>query len=287
MTTPRLWTLEDGDYTTAEVAARLRLGWAGAQDRLKRATAQHPRGRIPWSALGIGAPPTRNQRICAFVASLGRTASHDEVVAALRPHEPTLGRKLNTVVSAHLHQLVLTGKLKRTGRARHYRYGPTAHTLVDRRLGAAVPAPKPRRTPQAATPAPQPQPRVAPSTRTLAAAAPTTTTRRPGEFQITRPHAPPPVVVVPNPALAKPQRTVLDSDQIAADIAAFEARGGHVERLAHGASSKPLRSVLTEAAFTAVTERTWRERQLREAARATTARARNDATFDDATTDVA
>jgi hypothetical protein len=48
--------------------------------------------------------------------------------------------------------------------------------------------------------------------------------------------------VVPNANLTRPREAALDSAQIAADVAAFEARGGRIERFQPGESSQSIRA---------------------------------------------
>lgn len=263
--------------------------------------------------------PSNTSRILQAVADAApeRRLTLREIAEAALPKEFRRDSTYTiSYVAAVVSQQVAKGKLDRQGVLRAYTYGPTATTLVDGRFKAEPTSPpQPKRKPgrparfihtsgdpeaipdngrrykivqtpkQQAKPAkttkakPTSGPRSAPVARVI----------RREELRVTRPAAPPPVVVVPNPALAKPQRAALDSEQIAADIAAFQARGGAIERLPNGACSKPLRSVITEASHVALNERTWRERQLRETAQQSTRakRARNDDSFDDAATDVA
>lgn len=259
------------------------------------------------------AKPNNTSRILqAVAASAGpeRRLTLREIAEAALPKEFRRdSSKTISYVAAVVSQQVAKGKLDRQGVLRAYTYGPTATTLVDGRFKAeASPPPQPKRKPgrprkqQSArhpataagpTPARAASPRVLVVRKTTAvgkteslSAIAEPRLRGP---RVTRPASAPPVIVVPNPALAKPQRAALDSEQIAADIAAFQARGGAIERLPNGACSKPLRSVITEASHVALNERTWRERQLRETAQQSTRakRARNDDTFDDAATGAA
>lgn len=60
----------------------------------------------------------------------------------------------------------------------------------------------------------------------------------------------------------QPEHLRAASAQIKADVDAFIARGGQVQKLSHGAASRPLRT------FKQLNEATWAARQEREGAKA-------------------
>lgn len=233
--TAGLYQVDGQTVTIAQIGERLGLSHGAAYARLHTALK---RGRpISWQALGEGAPASRAMQIMRYVVALGRSATLEEIVDAIAQQEPHSDRrKLAMTISAQLSQLSKRHrKLRRTGKPRAYSYLPTSEALVDRRKSAPQPKRAPRPTPtKPATPT-TPR-RVTPAPSPTAAIAPQS--RRPGEFRVTSKPAP---FVVPNANLTRPRDGGLDSAQIAADIAAFEARGGRIQRFKPGESSQSIR----------------------------------------------
>lgn len=162
--------------------------------------------------------PSRSQRLLAFVAA-NPGAQLKAISIHIAGSEP--GRTQDQVlplVAAQLTQQWKAGKLKRAGQPRGYSYWPTAHTLVDLRTvtregkprdtKATSRAPKPKQAaPAKPKPAPTPRPASQPSavrkrTRTPAAAC---------------------------------------TGSVTADVAAFIAAGGRIQKLAMHEASQGLR----------------------------------------------
>jgi hypothetical protein len=233
----------DGQKVTcADVAERLRISHPAAHKRLNSAL---DRGEnLTWAGLGEGAPPSRAQQILRFLADLGRAAKLDEIVEGIAGAEPKMSRHLSTMVAAQLGQLHNAGKLERFGTRCNFAYRPTAEALIDRRK---------TRTPAATATASQSMSVAKPKPPEVAKAkaprrkdaAPTPQAKRPGEFRIIDRPAP---LVIPNANLTRPREAALDSSRIAADVAAFQARGGRVERLANGQTSQPTKCFLAAQA---------------------------------------
>lgn len=246
------YRIEGEQLTVAQVAARLGISAPAASGRIKRASERH--ARLTWAALGVGAPPSRQQRMLHFIAGLGRPATLDEVFAAVAAHEPDAERsQLANAVAAQLSQLSKAGKLTRIGVRNAFTYQPTATTLLDGRgragrwKQAKAKAPK---APKPARPKPEPvakaaKPKAAAAKPAKPAAPATPPPRRVGEFRIVDKPAPAPV---PNANLVRPREAALDSAQIAADVAAFQARGGAVQRLPNGLTSQPTKAFLAAQA---------------------------------------
>jgi hypothetical protein len=165
-------------------------------------------------------PNSRTQRILRFIAASTKPVSHDDVVAAVRAYaEDAKTKNLGNKVSATLAGLVDLKKVKRSGAPRDYRFSKTPTTLAGYDDTKAV-------SDSPTAPAASSEvPRVTAAERECAANA-----RRPGEFRI-----------VPNANLTRPRESALDSEQIAADIAAFQARGGRIQRFKPGESSQSIR----------------------------------------------
>jgi hypothetical protein len=158
-------------------------------------------------------PNSRSQRILSFIARSADPVTHDAIVDAMRAYPADAKTKnLGCKVAATLAGMANAGKVKRTGVPLAYRYGVTPKTLAGRTAG----------TPS--TPPPPVQASIVERERTANA-------RRPGEFRIVDKPAP---FVVPNAALKPPRGGQPTSEQIAADIAAFEAKGGRIQRCAPG-----------------------------------------------------
>jgi hypothetical protein len=230
---PRYYKVEGKKVTCAEVAERLKISHPAAHKRLSNALGRS--ARLTWRALGEGAPVPRAQQILRFVIGLGRAAKLDEVVDAIARREPKQVERthLSMTVAAQLAQLHKAGKLERMGTRCHFTYRPTAEALIDRRKSSDQAAAKPASRVRAGT---KPKAEARPSMAQKAKRAPAQTTaaqaqtKRPGEFRI-----------VPNANLTRPRESALGSEQIAADIAAFQARGGRIQRFKRGESSQSIR----------------------------------------------
>lgn len=225
---PRTWLIDGRHYTLPEIGARLGIGPEGARHRIHRAQRRDPLARLTWVLLGLGQHKGvgRIQAICAFVAAAGAPVTLDQVVQAVAA-EARAQNPAATVrqIAALLHHLQAKGRLARTGKPRAYVYSATATTLTQTRVGH----------PRKAAPAPKPPPKRAAAIKPRSASQPAREFV-PGPTPAGKP-APP--ILVRNPALARSQRGELDSDAIAADVAAFLARGGRIERLPNGAASQP------------------------------------------------
>jgi hypothetical protein len=157
-------------------------------------------------------PNSRTQRILRFIAASDVPVTHGAIVADLRTHPTDAHVKdLGNKVSAHLCGLVDGGKVKRTGVKHNYLYQRITKTLRGATKQAAS-ATASRPTPTAAEHVPRGEARI-----------------KPAPF------------VVPNAALTPPRMGAIGSEQIAADIAAFEKRGGRIQRLKPGESSQTAR----------------------------------------------
>jgi hypothetical protein len=239
---PRFYKVDGKKVTCADVAERLKISHPAAHKRLSNALARS--SHLTWRALGEGAPLSRAQQILRFVVGLGRRAKLDEVIdeiARIEPHH-TDRAQIAMTVAAQMAQLYKAGKLDREGSRCHFTYGATSETFVDRRKSAtqAAHAAPMAKAPKASRPSPAPKTKAdkksMPEQAAATPAAPPA--KRPGEFRIVNKPAP---FVVPNANLTRPRSSALDSAQIAADIAAFEARGGRIQRFKPGESSQSIR----------------------------------------------
>lgn len=165
--------------------------------------------------------PSRSQRLLAFVAAnpgaqLRAITAHLARLEPRRTHD-----ELVQLVAAQLTQQLKAGKLKRTGQPRGYCYWPTEHVLVDLRTvtrdgkprdtKAKARAPKPR------PPAPPAPPKAQPVRAPSAASQPRALRKRT--------HTP----------------AVASTGSVSADVAAFLAAGGRVQKLAMHEASQGLR----------------------------------------------
>jgi hypothetical protein len=241
-------------------------------------------------------PNSRSQRILRFVAASAKPVSHDDIMAVVRtdPSDAT-AKNLGNKVSATLAILCDADKLKRTGAKFCYRYERTPKTLQVPRAPKATPKTKQKpatraqhvKKPAALQPAKkakaQPLARVSELPTKAAVLARAAPAKRVGEFRIVDK---PPRVVVPNANLTRPRASALDSAQIEADIAAFEARGGRVERFKQGESSQSIREQ-HEAYLAARSARSAAKQRTTARTAAARSRASNDEALDADLVDVA
>lgn len=165
-------------------------------------------------------PLPRSQRMLRYLAA------HPEGVRVREIRDAVDAEASIATISAQLCQAVDAGKARRTGAAHHSVYFPTKLTLVDKRsrhTASATPtrqAAQKRRVDKALQPASKRQLREA-------APPPPPPADSPLRQSITR---------MPTGA----RKAVLDSDQIAADVAEFLRRGGRIQQLKPGESSRSL-----------------------------------------------
>jgi hypothetical protein len=194
-------------------------------------------------------PNSRTQRILRFIAASAAPVTHGAIVAELRTHQSDAHVKdLGNKVSAHLCGLVDAGKVKRTGVKHDYLYQRTPTTLSGATKQTAEPPAKPARSAADHV-------------------------QRPSEAR-TKP-AP---FVVPNAALTPPRLGALGSEQIAADIAAFQRRGGRIQKLKPGESSQTVQA--QQEAFLASRSRKGARPKASASEAVKRNRADNDDTFD-------
>jgi hypothetical protein len=127
-------------------------------------------------------------------------------------------------VSSTLAQLVDAGKIRRSGKRRHYLYTATRLVLVDKRSRAAkqTKAAQTYASHQARKPKPESQIRIPPK-------------QLPSQQ---------PRVLMPSRGPRLPGG--LTADDIAADVAEFVRRGGHIQKLQNGDVSQPLRCAMRD-----------------------------------------
>lgn len=167
------------------------------------------------------APLNRTQRILHYIARSKKRVTHAQCVAIGEPDRPY--GEVSAAISAQLCGLVQDGKLTVAGPKGKRTYGPTATTLIDERKvknpngprrPMAEPRPKAKPKPK---PAPRP-PKPAAASKPKPAPKPTSASRQ--AFANLRPPAP----------RAPGERE---------SVAEFLARGGRIQKLAHGESSQP------------------------------------------------
>lgn len=183
----------------------------------------------------------RSQRILDYLVANPRGVNIHQVRDKVEPDAKI------QVISAQMCQLVDAGKAKRTGAARSSTFFPTPLSLVDRRSLAAQKRPKPHPKPKAPA---------------LAKAAKPVRKREP-----TAPPSPPASSPLRLAVTRSPtgHRHVIDSDQLAADVAEFLQRGGRIQYCAPGESSQTKREA--DEAFLA-SRRRGRSKQQAEGAKA-------------------
>lgn len=182
---------------------------------------------------------TRNRQIIEFVLA-NPGCSLGQIEAAI-PVDATL-KSARTIVATHVHLLLSTGKLERTGRPRQWRYTATKTALVDKRLKTTEAKPKRTRKPATAKAAPP-----APNAATRPLPPPPTPEARQQLKQLL-------VRAVPRP------NGPLTSQQLAADLAEFKRRGGRIEVLKDGDVSQHFRYLSVRD----LNEGTWQERTARQ-----------------------
>ena len=164
---------------------------------------------------------TRAEAIREFIASRRSPATIGEIQIGLedqRQIERVDRDKFAARVGAQISQLMKAGKLVRTGLLGSYRYALAPDGNVDRRLRPANTKSTARKRRKADKPEPAPAPRMT----------------RPAHTRLVLPNQP--------SQTAPPKLNA--SDQIARDVAAFLAQGGHVEHLPPGQSANPTRAWL-------------------------------------------
>lgn len=180
---------------------------------------------------------SRAQRILQCVASRPFPCVFDMVFKAVRAGEPEDVRSNGTLrqaVSAQLKQLVDAKKLRRTGTAGAYLYHATKLTHLDlRRVDTdGMPRTKSRDRRPNAKPRPPAKPVVVrpPQPARVVAATPNPSAGKPARLPHQR------LVIVPvSPTPSAPKHPERES------VEQFLARGGRIQKLAHGASSdRPL-----------------------------------------------
>lgn len=168
-----------------------------------------------------GAGSNRTQRLLAFVISTpgARSGEITAHLAACEPKRP--GLRLEQAVVAQLSQQVSNGKLRRTGERMHYRYWPTKTTQLDLRRfdrdGKARTKSVDARTPKAkaeAKPKPSPTPKA------------TFTREAPPPFRIKK---------------CRVASAIASTGDVSADVSAFIAAGGKVQKLDRHEASQGLR----------------------------------------------
>lgn len=163
---------------------------------------------------------SRAHRILAHVAGAARPVTFDSICSAA---EPAADYKLRSYISAQLHQLVNTGKLRRSGQPRAYRYSATATTLVDcRRFKDGKPrdrsAQRARERQAKARAKPAPKPAPPPKPRRQATPVPAQRAVYSSKLKPAAPRAP-------------GERETVEE---------FQRRGGRIQKLKPGESSSPL-----------------------------------------------
>ena len=161
------------------------------------------------------APTNRAQRILHFIAGCKTPATLAQIIAAAEPNGEY--RKFSTVVSAQLCGMVNDGKLTRTGKNKAFVYTATATTLLDGRKfdrnGVLIAAPKRTRAKVERKPA----------AKATAAAKPAHRVTDAQRFRIP--------AAAPKPPRHKSDRETVEE---------FVKRGGRIEQLQHGESSRPI-----------------------------------------------
>jgi hypothetical protein len=207
--------------------------------------------------------------------------SHDDIMAVMRADpSDAKAKNLGNKVSATLAILCDASKLKRTGERFCYRYERTAKTLQVPRAQKPATTAKPKavtRVKRVDKPAALPPAKAVKPPPAVVSKLPAKAVARPAPTPVKHPVDRPAPFVVPNANLTRPRTAALDSEQIARDIAAFEARGGCIQRFKPGESSQSLREQ-NDAYLAARGQGVAKQKA---AARiATRARASNDETLD-------
>lgn len=159
----------------------------------------------------------RAQRILHYVAGRKTPATLHAIAKAVADTETSV--RFNTLVAAQLHQLTKAGKLARHGQPLAYTYAATSRTLVDGRKVSGDGRPRTsKRDARNATA------RKAALRKTQTSAPPTPTMTTPPARRLSYVRAP-----------ATPVTGQAET------ITQFLARGGRIQRLAHGDCSQPLR----------------------------------------------
>lgn len=161
----------------------------------------------------MSAPRNRAQRILQFITGSMASVSLSEIAAAVAKDEPQVEnyKQYALHVSAQLSQMHAAGKVARTGTSGSYRYCAAsiekpAATEAKPSVKRAARAPAARKPKAAAPPKRPPAPKPTQASRQAFANLRQPAPRLPGERE---------------------------------SVAEFEARGGRIQKLAHGESSQP------------------------------------------------
>lgn len=165
----------------------------------------------------MSAPLNRAQRILHFIAGRKKPTSLQQIAKAVADPDAETTARFTTLVAAQLHQLTKNGKVKRAGKPMAYTYAASPRTLLDGRKFDREGKPRVRKAPPARKPrAPAPKPSAAREPK------PARTVDR-GR------------IVDPRPRIGPPRRTGERET-----VEEFEARGGRVQKLKPGESSRPM-----------------------------------------------